>query len=118
MDEQQLYTYATRAQSPADLMEGSIRWIGEHPEAWDAMVIVSQDAHVNGKRINIKGYIEYIRSSSVYSEFGGIKLRNAYSAPFGRILAAWYPELEGSIPMARSKVDGCIIPPMESILGH
>lgn len=117
MDKSQLFEYDVKAQSSADLMEAALTWIRENPKAWETIVVASHQDSKYVRRVRIKSYIEGIRGNSMVNS-SGVKLRNAYSAPFGRILAAWYPELKAHIPLNRSKVDGCVIPPMESILGR
>lgn len=100
-------------QSPRELMEAALTWIHDNPEAWDLLVdYAMQDAARYGL-VRVKRYIEDLRMSPLTTrpDKPGAKLPNAFSPAFGRILAAWYPEIANAIPTASSKLDGCTIPP-------
>lgn len=103
-------------QSPRELMESALTWIAANPAAWSLLVeYAHQDAARLG-RVRVKRYIEDLRCSPLVKspDRGGVKLPNAYSAAFTRILAAWFPELAFAIPTAASKLDGVAVPPMRS----
>ena len=108
--------FATRKlepQSPRQLMEAALTWITVNPAAWSLFV---EYAHQDAARygiVRVKRYIEDIRMSPLVArpDKAGVKLPNAFSSAFSRILAAWYPELAPYIPTASSKLDGVVIPP-------
>jgi hypothetical protein len=102
-----------KAQRPRDVMADALEWIEQNRFGWTTIVHrAGRDARTLG-RVRIKKYIEDLRDDSRVDNRAGrpVKLPNAFSAPFGRILAAWYPELADAIPMQHSKVDGCVVPP-------
>lgn len=104
-------TRALKPTSSRDLMADALLWIGDNTYGWLRFAMRAiEDGRATG-HVSVKRNIEDLRRSPYVSGVGAIKLPNAYSAPFGRILRAWYPELAGCIPMHVSKVDGCAIPP-------
>ena len=105
-------TRSLEAQRPRDLMEDALVWIERNPEAWQRLVRLAHTDAERGGRVRVKSYIEFLRISPLVRHVTGspVKLPNAYSAPFGRILRAWYPELAEFIPLAHSKTDGLVIP--------
>lgn len=111
MNQPQLNFMAPR--KARDMMADSLDWIAQNPNGWRLIVDSARRDVAAGNRVRIKRYIEDLRDSRFVSRQldKPFKLPNAYSAPFGRILAAWYPELAEYIPMAHSKTDGCIVPP-------
>lgn len=102
----------TEPQSPRELMESALAWIDSNRAAWSLLVEYAfRDADRLG-RVRVKRYIEDLRCSPlVWHETGAVKLPNGYSSAFGRILAAWYPEVAPFVPLQSSKLDGCSIPP-------
>lgn len=102
-------------QHPADIVSDALAFIEANPEAWDALVgWAERDAARHGL-VRIKRYIEELRMQPLAIDTDApVKVRNAMSAPLGRILAAWPPELAPFIPLGRSKADGCVIPPKPS----
>jgi hypothetical protein len=97
---------------PADkLMTDTLAWIETNPEAWDALVGMAQRDALDFGRVRIKSYIESLRYRDLGYATRTVKLPNAFSAAFSRILGEWHPELRHAIPMASSKLDGCVVPP-------
>ena len=106
-------TRSMKAERPRTLMERALAWIEENYYGWTYIVVKARaDARDRG-RVRVKKYIEDLRDDTHLSRVAGspVRLPNAYSAPFGRILAEWYPELAESVPLGHSKVDGLSIPP-------
>ena len=99
------------AQRPRDLMADCLAWIETHPEAWDFIVGAAQRDALDCGRVSVKSYIESLRRRRMQWATEQVKIPNAYSAPIGRILAEWYPDLRPAIPLAHSKLDGCEVPP-------
>lgn len=93
------------------MMTDAVEWIDENPLGWAFIVASARDDANRRGRVRIKRYIEDLRDDpSVVRQQGPVKIQNALSAPFGRILAAWYPELAPCIPMHSSKTDGVVVP--------
>lgn len=105
-----LDTRRLEAQRPRDLMAEALAWIDENPKAWDWIVGAAQRDSLEIGTVRIKSYIEHLRYTPLPWANDVIKLPNAYSAPFGRILVAWHPELEPFVKLTHSKVDGCVLP--------
>jgi hypothetical protein len=100
-------------QSPRQLMESALTWITVNPAAWSLIVHTAhRDADRYG-RVDVKLAISIVRRSPLCTrpDKAGVRLPNAFSSAFSRILAAWYPELAPYIPTASSKLDGVVIPP-------
>ena len=111
-----LDTRRLEPESPRDLMASAITWIDGNRAAFALMV---EYAHQDASRygiVRVKRYIEDIRMSPLVKrpDGGVVKLKNALSAPLGRIIAAWYPDLAPFVPLAASKCDGVIVPPKPS----
>lgn len=106
-------TRSMKAERPRTLMEKALAWIEDNPFGWTYIVTQARFDARTRERVRVKKYIEDLRDAAGVSPASGspVKLPNAFSAPFGRILAAWYPELDQHIPLASSKVDGVVIPP-------
>lgn len=100
-----------RLESPEGLMAAALTWIADNPEGWDFIVGAAQRDALDGIRVSPKLYIEMARRRSMKWASERVKLPNAFSPAFARILAAWYPELRPYIRLAPSKLDGCVIPP-------
>ena len=101
------------ATSPKQLMTAALAWIEANYYAWTWIVRQARvDADLLG-RVRVKRYIEEVRYSPdvVSVTKSPVKVANALSAPLGRILAAWYPSIAGSIPLTQSKLDGMTVPP-------
>lgn len=112
MSAQQLaFPDPTTLDSPRKLMEAALTWIEANPEAWDWIVKAAQRDAIELGRVRVKSYIETLRFKPLPWATETIKLPNAFSAAFTRILAEWYPDLRNRIPRASSKLDGCAIPP-------
>jgi hypothetical protein len=107
-------TRGLKPRKSRDLLADALEWIDQNRAGWKYAVAYAHDDARNLGRVRIKKYIEDLRDEDgVHSVTGSVfKLPNAFSAPFGRILAAWYPDLADSIPMHHSKVDGCVVPPV------
>ena len=104
-------TRSLKPQTPRQLLEDALRWIEENHGPWMRLVAYAKHDAEFGGRVRVKSYVEALRMHyDVEHAQGPIKLPNALSAPFGRILAAWYPELAPYIPLAHSKLDGLTIP--------
>lgn len=106
-------TRSMKAQSPQQLMEAALAWIEENYYGWTQVVHhARRDARDIG-RVRVKSYIEELRYDARLAHYSGgpVKLPNAFSAAFSRILVAWYPELAAAVPVAHSKLDGVTIPP-------
>ncbi len=107
----------TRAMTPLasrDLMADALAWIDANKGAWRTLVRIAKTEALTIRRVRVKSYIEELRGMRGVDNpdtASPVKLPNAFSAPFGRILAAWYPDLTEYIPLHRSKADGCVIPP-------
>ena len=100
-------------QSPRQALEEALVWIAENPGAWDLIVEYAyRDAATLG-RVRVKRYIEDLRCSPLVGRPNGspVKLKNGLSAAFGRILRAWHPDIAECVPLAGSKLDGCVVPP-------
>lgn len=108
-----LDTRSLEPQKADELMEAAIVWIRENPEAWDYLVASARDDAQRFGRVRVKSSMELLRFASIRGVHGPVKLPNAYSAAFTRILADWCPELAPFIPKATSKLDGCVIPPRQ-----
>jgi len=101
------------ADGSGDLMADALAWIEDNPGAWKLMVEWAyRDASRYGT-VRIKAYVEELRLSPLVRRPTGqpVKLKNALSAPFGRIMRDRYPELAPYIPIRASKCDGTVIPP-------
>jgi len=99
------------AQGARRMMETALSWIEDNREGWRYIVDSARYDVDKHRRTRIKRYIEDLRDDvAVRHQSGPVKLQNALSAPFGRILAAWHPELAEYIPMHASKTDGIVIP--------
>ena len=103
-----------RMESPDGLLTAALTWIDENPEAWHYIVKSAQLDALEIGRIRVKSYVEFLRYKPLPYTTKRIKLPNAFSAPLGRILAEWYPELAHAIPLNASKCDGLTIPPRPS----
>jgi hypothetical protein len=101
----------TKLAAPEALMAAAVAWIAENPSAWDFIVGAAQRDALETGRVRIKAYVEYLRFTPIGQSTKQVKLANALSAPFGRILAAWEPQLAQYIPLNHSKLDGVVIPP-------
>lgn len=107
----------TRSLEPVkarDLMEEAIEWIAANRAGWAYIVAHTRADVLLGRRVAIKRYLEELRDDPTIApgrDGETVKLKNALSAPFGRILAAWYPEMKPLVPLHQSKCDGCIVPP-------
>jgi len=99
------------------MLTKALQWIAANPRAWDRLVVMAADDAVTVKRVRIKAYIETLRMLPIteWPDSSPVKLPNAFSASFGRILRSWHPELAEFIPMAHSKVDGCVIPSRDQV---
>lgn len=104
-------TRSLEAQRPRDLMGDALTWIDTNREAWEYLVRVARDDAHRIKRVRVKSYIEDLRTRRLPYATRYIKLPNAFSAPLGRILASWYPDIAPYIPLKHSKTDGCAVPP-------
>lgn len=97
---------------PRETIEDALRWIDANPDPWRSIVRMAHaDAELYG-RVRVKRYVEDLRqeSRSLTQTRPGAKLPNGLTPAFGRILAAWYPEIAPCVPLAHSKLDGCVIP--------
>lgn len=103
-------TRTLRPQKPKDLLQDALAWIAENPKAWDFIVGAAQRDALECGCVRVKSYIEFLRYTPLPWATEVIKLPNAFSSAFGRILRAWHPELENYIPLQHSKLDGCAIP--------
>ncbi len=102
-------------QTAVELMDAALSFIAKNPEAWDWLVEMAEEDAQRIGRIRIKRYIEDMRVMRFPWDTSVVKIPNAYSAPFGRIIRAWYPELAAFVPVAVSKCDGCVIPERRSL---
>ena len=102
-----------RMESPEGLMQAALAWITENPEAWSAIVGAAQRDALDGGRVRVKLYAEYLRlRSDVSPATRRVKFPNALTPAFGRVLRAWHPEIPAKcIPLKPSKLDGVVIPP-------
>lgn len=94
------------------MMAEALAWIEANHHGWGYVVERAfADADEHG-RVRVKKYMEDLRDGVNVVRLGNahFKVPNELSAPFGRILAAWFPELEPYIPMHVSKTDGMVIP--------
>ena len=100
-------------QSPRQLLEAALAWIADNPAGWDYIVSDARIAATMHRPVRVKRSMEDLRDSVVIRRPDGsqVKLPNALSPAFSRILAAWHPELAEWIPTASSKLDGVAIPP-------
>lgn len=104
-------TRGMRPRRSGDLMVDALEWIDANRSAWMDIARAAHTDAVTIKRVRVKRYLEDMRVSPKVASAGPVKLPNAFSAPFGRILRAWYPDLAEYIPLGHSKTDGCSIPP-------
>lgn len=100
-----------KAQRSRDLMADALAWIDANRSAWTNIVMIAEADAARYGRVRVKHAIETVRFGPVAATDKRPKLPNAYSAPFGRILASWYPHLAEAVPLHNSKCDGCSIPP-------
>lgn len=103
------------ATSPKQLMTAAVEWIENNRDGWAYVVAEARnDAELLG-RVRVKHAMECLRYQRPHigggKPSGPVKLPNALSAAFGRILAAWYPSIAPHIPLTRSKLDGVVVPP-------
>lgn len=109
-------TSRMEAQRPRDLMADAVAWIEDNRDAWRYIVSEARHDAATLRRVRVKSYIEVLRYCNRVTRPDGspVKLPNAYSAPIGRLLAAWYPDLAHAVPLGHSKTDRCEIPPAPS----
>ena len=100
-----------RLESAEGLMAAALTWIAENDAAWHYIVMHARMDAKKGGRVRIKRYMEAVRDMRLIDATERIKLPNAFSAAFTRILWEWEPELRPAIPRASSKLDGVVIPP-------
>ena len=105
-------TRAMEPQAPNELIEECVHWIEANMAAWLTGFVAraAKDARSRG-RVRVKKYAEDVRDSSLIGPDGKpVKLPNAYTPIFGRLLREWHPELADFIPLNSSKFDGCVFP--------
>lgn len=97
-------------ESAAGLMADALAWIDANPGAWKLLVEWAYRDAARYGRVRIKSYIEELRMSPMLNSPGNqpVKLKNALSAPFGRILRDRYPEIAPYVPIRSSKCDGVV----------
>ena len=100
-----------RMESAEGLMLAALAWIETNDAAWHYNVMHARMDENKGGRVRIKRYMEAVRDMRLIDATERIKLPNAFSAAFTRILWEWEPELRHAIPRASSKLDGLVIPP-------
>ena len=109
-----LDTRTLEPETARQLMEGALVWIDANRLAWQRLFVDRALADSGaGRRVNVKRYIEDARESRMFMTPTGspLKLKNAWSAPFGRLIAAWHPSTAPHITLHASKVDGSVLPP-------
>lgn len=111
MNQLTLDTRSLEAQAPTELLEAALAWISANPKAWEFIVSAAQRDALDIGRVRVKWYLEALRYGNVEWATESVKVPNALSAPFGRILVAWHPELKPFVPLAHSKTDGMSVPP-------
>ena len=98
-------------ESPQKLLLTALSWIDSNRAAWTMLVRWAHADAGSLGRVRVKRYMEDLRCSPLVASERGVKLPNALSPAFGRILAAWYPAIAHAVPLASSKLDGMGIPP-------
>ena len=107
----ELETKPMKQQRATDLMADALAWIYQNPRAFRQLEFHVLAEHARGeRRISVRDYFPTLRRMDLTPTGEPVKLKNAISAPLGRILVTWHPELEGSISLSRSKIDGMMIP--------
>lgn len=107
----ELDTSRMKAQSAKRMLADAIAWIYQNPRAFRQLEDHVLAAYNRGDRwISIRDYFPTLRRMELSPTGEPVKLKNALSAPLGRILVTWHPELEGRIKLSRSKTDGMLIP--------
>ena len=100
-----------RLESPEGLMAAALTWIRENPDGWSFIVGAAQRDSLDNVPVSPKLYIEMLRRRSVTWATDRVKLPNAFSPAFARILREWHPEVRPWLRLAPSKLDGVVIPP-------
>lgn len=105
-------TSRLKPESARDTMVEAIQWIDENRRGWAFFVERCRADARSGRTVRVKKHIEELRDADFVTRPDGspFKVKNAFSAAFGRILVAWYPSLEASVPLASSKMNGTVIP--------
>ncbi len=108
-----------RAQEPESarvMMDRAIEWIRSNPGPFAALESWAITTARNGQRVSVRDYFPTLRAMPEVIGRPPLKLANALSAPLGRILVAWHPEIEPYVPRSRSKTDGIIIPDRDQVV--
>jgi len=97
-------------ESAAGLMADALAWIAANPGLWQLLVEWAYRDAARYERVYVKSYIEELRKSPMLNRPGNqpVKLKNALSAPFGRILRDSYPDIREYVPIRSSKCDGVV----------